>query len=278
MTVEADFKFYKKNGFLIKKDLISKNNLKIINKEIQNLRVKKFNDKNFFEHKIINKKKYLIRLKDPHLKSKIFYNLSRNKKIIDIVSKLLGGTVRFHHSKLNFKLPQKNGGVVDWHQDWSFYPHTNDDLLAVGIYLEDCFEDNGPLKVLPGSQKGKLFDHHYKGNFVGKINAKINSKKVVSLTGTAGTVTFHHVRTVHASGFNLTDNSRPLMLFGFAAVDAWPLTYDVGSSEDPNNNLNNYNKLIVRGKKTLVPRIEKVPIKIPLPRKSDSIYTLQNKK
>jgi len=56
MTVEADFKFYKKNGFLIKKDLISKNNLKIINKEIQNLRVKKFNDKNFFEHKIINKK------------------------------------------------------------------------------------------------------------------------------------------------------------------------------------------------------------------------------
>ena len=60
--------------------------------------------------------------------------------------------------------PQNNGGDDDWHQDWSFYPHTNYDLLAVGIYLEDCFDENGPLKVLPRSHKGKLFDHHYDGN------------------------------------------------------------------------------------------------------------------
>ena len=278
MSILTDFNFYKKNGYLIKKDLISKNNLKIINKEIQNLRVKKFNDKNFFEHKIINKKKYLIRLKNPHLKSKIFYNLSRNKKIIDIVSKLLGGTVRFHHSKLNFKLPQKNGGVVDWHQDWSFYPHTNDDLLAVGIYLEDCFVENGPLKVIPKSHKNKLYNHHYKGNFVGKITEKLNTQKAISMIGSAGTVTFHHVRTLHASGLNSTNNSRPLLLFGYSAVDAWPLTYHKGSSIDPNNNLKDFDKLIIKGKKTLTPRIEKNPIKMPLPRMSDSIYTLQNKK
>ena len=77
--------------------------------------------------------------------NKLFFNLSRNKKIINIAKKLLGGSVRFHHCKLNFKLPSKKGGEVSWHQDWAFYPHTNDDLITVGVYLEDCYEENGPL-------------------------------------------------------------------------------------------------------------------------------------
>ena len=185
-----------------------------------------------------------------------------NQKIIDT-----------HHH-----LQDPTSNKYDWHQDWSFYPHTNDDLLAVGIYLEDCFDENGPLKVLPGSHKGKLFDHHYNGNFVGKINKKINTKKAIPLTGSEGTVTFHHIRTIHGSGLNLSINARPLLLFGYVTVDAWPLNYDIGSTEDPNYNLNNYNKLKKKKKKMLNPRIEKIPIKIPLPRKSDSIYTLQKKK
>ena len=271
-----DLFFYKKNGFLVKKNLISKKIIENIIIEINKL--KKIKNYNFFESKTVNKTKYLLRLQDPHLRHKVFLNLSKNKKIIDIVAKLMGGTCRFHHSKLNFKLPSSLGGIIHWHQDWSFYPHTNDDLLAVGIYLEDCNEINGPLKVIPKSHKGKLYDHHHNGNFIGKISQKININKSVSLIGSAGTVTFHHVRTLHASGLNLTENSRPLLLFGYSAVDAWPLTYDKGSAVDPNNNLSNYDKLILKGKKTLHPRITKIPIKIPLPRKSDSIYDLQKKK
>ena len=37
--------------------------------------------------------------------------------------------------ELNFKLPSKKGGEVSWHQDWAFYPHTNDDLITVGCLL-----------------------------------------------------------------------------------------------------------------------------------------------
>ena len=270
-----EFSFYKQNGFLVKKNLISKKTIQNINNEID--KFKKIKNYNFFEHKTVNKKKYFLRLQDPHLRHKLFKNLYKNKKIIDIVAKLLGGTVRFHHSKLNFKLPSSLGGAVHWHQDWSFYPHTNDDLLAVGIYLEDCFDVNGPLKVIPTSHKKKLYNHHYKGKFIGKINDKLNIKKAISLTGTAGTVTFHHVRTVHGSGLNLTNNSRPLLLYGYSSVDAWPITYDKGSATDPNNNLKDFDKQIIRGNKTLNPRIEKVPIIMPLPRISDSIYDLQKK-
>lgn len=270
-----DLSFYKQNGFLVKKNLISKKTIQNINNEIN--KFKKIKNYNFFEHKTVNKKKYFLRLQDPHLRHKLFKNLSKNKKIIDIVAKLLGGTVRFHHSKLNFKLPSSLGGTVHWHQDWSFYPHTNDDLLAVGIYLEDCFDINGPLKIIPKSHKKTLYNHHYKGKFIGKISEKLNTKKAISLTGSAGTVTFHHVRTVHGSGLNLTNNSRPLLLFGYSSVDAWPITYDKGSATDPNNNLKDFDKQIIRGNKTLNPRIEKVPIIMPLPRISDSIYDLQKK-
>ena len=202
------------------------------------------------------------------------FKLSRNKNIINIAKKLLGGSVRFHHCKLNFKLPSKKGGEVSWHQDWAFYPHTNDDLITVGVYLEDCFEENGPLQVVPKSHKQKIFNHHNKKKeFVGKICEKINFKNIKFLTGKAGTVTFHHVRTIHGSGLNLKKSKRPLMLFGYTNVDAWPLTSD--NSINPNENFKKYNNSIIVGKKTLVPRFEKVPLIIPLPKKSVSIYQLQ---
>ena len=55
---------------------------------------------------------------------------------------------------MNFKLPnKKKGSEIGWHQDWAFYPHTNDDLITVGIYLDDCFEKNGPLKIIKNSHK-----------------------------------------------------------------------------------------------------------------------------
>ena len=135
-----DFSFYKKNGYLVKKNLISKKTIQKINTEINKL--KKIKKYNFFESTIVNKKKYLLRLQDPHLRNRLFLNLSKNKKIIDIVAKLMGGTARFHHSKLNFKLPH-GGEAIEWHQDWAFYPHTNDDIVEVSIFLHNDHSGRG---------------------------------------------------------------------------------------------------------------------------------------
>ena len=285
---KKELNFYKKNGYLVKEKLISNKEInkinslidKIINKEekkktkIKNLGGSYNN--NFVYNSNSSNKREILRLNNPTYYNKLFFNLSRNKKIINIAKKLLGGSVRFHHCKLNFKLPSKKGGEVSWHQDWAFYPHTNDDLITVGVYLEDCYEENGPLQVIPKSHKQKIFSHHNKSKeFVGKICEKINSKNKKSLTGKAGTVTFHHVRTIHGSGLNLKNSKRPLMLFGYTNTDAWPLTVD--ASINPNDNFKKYNQCIIVGKKTLVPRFEKVPLIIPLPKKNVSIYQLQKK-
>ena len=291
----SETNFYKKNGYLVKDELISKKDInklntlinKIVTKEKNSRRKVKdqggtqsYDNYHFVFNSNSSKNKEILRLNNPQNNNKLFYDLSRNKKIIDIVKKLIGGTVRFHLGKLNFKLPnKKKGSLVEWHQDFAFYPHTNDDLITVGIYLEDCYEKNGPLKVIKGSHKKKLFSHHSNDNyFVGKINTKknkINLKKSVSLTGKAGSVAFFHCRTIHGSGLNHTNGSRPLILFGYRATDAWPLIND--GNPHPETNFDNYDKNIISGKKSLVPRCTNVPVIIPLPKKKHyvSIYQLQ---
>ena len=164
--MNTDLNLYKKNGFLIKKNLISKKTLDQVNKIVKDVVYKEkgkkkskvgtqtYDNYHFVYKSNSSKNKEILRLNNPQNRHKIFYALSRNSKIISIVKKLLGGTVRFHLGKLNFKLPNKEkGSEIAWHQDWAFYPHTNDDLITVGIYLEDCFEKNGPLKIIKNSHK-----------------------------------------------------------------------------------------------------------------------------
>ena len=292
-----EVKFYKKNGYLVKKNIIPKKEINNINDLVKNIiskeKKKKTKIKNqggtqaydnyhFVYNSNSSKNKQILRLNNPQNRHKLFFKLSRNKKIISIVKKLIGGTVRFHLGKLNFKLSNKKGGEIAWHQDWAFYPHTNDDLITAGIYLEDCNEKNGPLKVIPKSHTKPILNHHgIDKNFIGKINVKknkFNFKKNVSLTGTAGTVVFFHCRTIHGSGLNNTSNNRPLLLFGYRACDAWPLINDGNPHHDIN--FENFDKNIIFGKKSLIPRCKDVPVIIPLPKKKHyvSIYQLQKNK
>ena len=79
--------------------------------------------------------------------------------ILGILRQLIGPAIRFDTSKLNMKAPGY-GAAVEWHQDWAFYPHTNSDLCAVGVMMDDCGIENGPLLCIPGSHKGPVHDHH----------------------------------------------------------------------------------------------------------------------
>ena len=211
------------------------------------------------------------RIKHPHRRHPAFDAVRRSPEIVDIVAELLGGTVRFDHAKLNFK-PAGAQAAVEWHQDWAFYPHTNDDLLAVGVMIEDCTTDNGPLMVLPGSHRGPVFDHHHDGLFVGAIDPQDIGDLLpgaVALTAPAGSISLHHVRTIHGSRDNTSASTRPLLLFSYAAVDAFP----VFAQPD----LTDFDGRILRGAPTLDARQTAVPVRIPEPRTphADSIFENQ---
>ena len=94
------------------------------------------------------------RIKTPHMHDPEYAQVARHPKIVEALQDLWG-TVRFDTGKLNMK-SAGYGAPIEWHQDWAFYPHTNDDLAAVGIMLDDCDIDNGPMMVIPGSHQGRF--------------------------------------------------------------------------------------------------------------------------
>jgi phytanoyl-CoA hydroxylase len=201
------------------------------------------------------------RVKDPHKVAPIFAELLAAREITDIVAALLGPDLRMEHTKLNIK-PALGGEPVEWHQDWAFYPHTNDDILEVGVMLEDCTMENGPMLMIPGSHRGPVYDHHHEGFFAGAIDparSGLDVARAVPVTGTAGSISLHHVRTVHGSRDNVSDRDRPLLLLGYCAADAWPL---IGSSF---GSLESFDARMVRGRPTIEPRLRDVPVRMPYP-------------
>jgi ectoine hydroxylase-related dioxygenase (phytanoyl-CoA dioxygenase family) len=213
----------------------------------------------------------LRRLKEPVHQHAVFDEIMRSQKLLDVVEDLIGPGVRFQASKLNMKSAEF-GSPVEWHQDIAFYPHTNDDLLAAGLALDDCTLENGCMLMVPGSHKGPVLDHHQEGVFAGAIDASredVDLARAVPVPVKAGGMSLHHVRTLHGSAPNTSSQPRRLLLFQFTALDAWPLS---GVSD-----LAAYDANIVRGEPVREYRLTSMRVRVPLPKgeRGGSIYEIQ---
>jgi ectoine hydroxylase-related dioxygenase (phytanoyl-CoA dioxygenase family) len=144
-----------------------------------------------------------------------------------LAMELLGGPVRYHHSKLNYKWAD-GGEEVKWHQDIQFWPHTDFSPLTIGVYLDDVDDEMGPMGVLPGSHTGPLYDlYGADGSWAGAIPddqvAQIDMSGMAWLQGPAGSVTVHNCCMVHGSMPNNSSRPRPLLLQTYSAVDSYPV-------------------------------------------------------
>jgi ectoine hydroxylase-related dioxygenase (phytanoyl-CoA dioxygenase family) len=214
-------------------------------------------------------KPLLRRLKNPVKQHPAYDRCLRDEHMLDLVSQLIGPAIRYQNTKLNLKSGDF-GSAVEWHQDIAFYPHTNENVLAVGICLDDMAVENGALMVIPRSHQGPLYDHHQDGYFVGAItDPRFTDAGAVPLQVRAGGITIHHARMVHGSAPNHSNRPRRLMLFEFRANDAWPL---LGVKD-----WNEFNAMILRGEPVWEPRVEVCPVRIPLPNTptTGSIYESQ---
>jgi ectoine hydroxylase-related dioxygenase (phytanoyl-CoA dioxygenase family) len=256
--------FYRENGYLLVENVLDRSTRARMKEVIAELVAKakgvaQHNDVYDLEPSHTPEAPRVRRIKKPHLVNPIFWDFAKSSTLLEVVTKLLGPNVRLHGSKLNMKDP-KYGSPVEWHQDWAFYPHTNDDLLAIGVMLDDVELENGPLLVLPGTHKGPVYDHHAEGRFCGAIDpvaVKLPYDQAVAVTGKAGSASFHHVRLVHGSAQNTSDRPRQLLLYECGAADAWPLVNFTTFEE--------YDSRMVCGESTIEPRVEKVPMRMPFP-------------
>ena len=217
----------------------------------------------------------LRRIKLPHRISDVFRDLMYSDHILAPARDLIGPDLRLHTTKLNMK-SAGYGAAVEWHQDYAFYPHTNDDILAIGVIIDDMESVNGPLMVYPGSHKGPVYDHHVDGVFAGAFLPEavgLNPADAVELKGPAGSISIHHGRIVHGSALNRSDKPRRILFYEMMAADAFPIM----GSMTKWDGIEDYNTRMLCGETTLNPRLKDIPVRIPQPQPDVpiSIYEIQ---
>jgi ectoine hydroxylase-related dioxygenase (phytanoyl-CoA dioxygenase family) len=129
-------------------------------------------------------------------------------------SQLLGGAVRFWHDQL-FCKPAKHGGVVAWHQDYSYWTRTQPMAhLTCWIGLDESTKENGCLHYVPRSHEWTLLPITGLAGDMNAIREVLSDEQweqfthPVAIELKPGECSFHHPLMVHGSFENRTDRPR----------------------------------------------------------------------
>lgn len=142
-----------------------------------------------------------------------FHDLLWNPAFLVPAAQLLGGAVRFWHDQI-FSKPAHHGGIVAWHQDYSYWTRTHPmQHLSCWIGLDDSTRDNGCVHYVPGSHRWNLLPITGLANDMHAIEAVLTeSQKAqfhpVPIELKKGEASFHHPLMVHGSFENSTERPR----------------------------------------------------------------------
>ncbi len=145
--------------------------------------------------------------------SKGFHDLLWHPAFLIPASQLLGGAVRFWHDQIFYK-PAFHGGVVAWHQDYSYWTRTQPMAhLSCWIGLDDSTRENGCVHYVPGSHRWQLLPITGLANDMDAIQSVLTEEqkqdfKPVAIELRRGEASFHHPLMVHGSYENSTNRPR----------------------------------------------------------------------
>ncbi|MEM7221151.1 MAG: phytanoyl-CoA dioxygenase family protein [Pseudomonadota bacterium] len=161
---------------------------------------------------------------DLHLAERWAWEILVSPEVMQPVVDLLGPDVLLWSLNWFIKEP-RSGDFVSLHQDanyWGLEPH---EVLTAWIALSDASEATGPMRFLPGTHRGVLFEHDNTfapHNLLSRgqtIAAPIDESRAVSAPLAAGEMSLHHVRLIHGSGPNETDDRRIGMVARYCRTD-----------------------------------------------------------
>ena len=188
-----------------------------------------------------------------------FWEVVQHGPLADLAADIVGPDVVYRDSMINVKCPG-SGGAVAWHQDLPFYPHTNTSTIQILIALYDVPPEQGPLSLIPGSHRGRIYEHYDEaGNWTGKVRStdleSIDWDTLISLPCKAGDAIVLHPLTLHGSGPNQSERSRPYLIHGMSAADSisyTPMTWG-----------NSHSGELIRGKPARFAHHEDMVIPLP---------------
>lgn len=282
MLSDAQIEQFRRDGYLVAENAVSGEQLRRLQESVhQWVEESRAHDTPFGEPTVDGRPRFdmgeehcaqrpaLRRVNNPSEISAHYHDVMRNSSMVDMVADLIGANVKYHHCKINLKLPGSHT-VVAYHQDFSYTPHTNDDIVTALLMLDDISEENGCLMVVPGSHRGpqySLFDGATFTGFVDPEQERVLKAREVAATGKAGDVCLMHTRLLHGSAPNLSDRPRGLFICVYTAADAFPLARNPMPSK--------LEGTIVRGEPTRVARLMQADIELPEQPKMASFFAVQ---
>ncbi len=115
----------------------------------------------------------------------------------------------------NFFIKEANSpGFVSWHQDSTYWGLDPDDVITAWVAFTEVTPENGYMQVIPGSHKVDQLPHvdtFHKDNLLSRgqeIAVEVDKTKAVGLALHAGEMSLHHIKLVHGSDANRTNDRR----------------------------------------------------------------------
>ena len=199
---EDQIKQYNQKGYISPIQVLTKNQAQEVKEEIE-----------FIENKWPNELKNLGR-NYPHLISPILDNVVRNSNILDAVESIIGKNILACGTTLFIKEPDERG-FVSFHQDAKYIGLEPHNWVTAWVAITDANENNGCMKMWPGTHKQELKYHNEKfdynsGNLLtrGQTVENVPLEKTESVILNEGQMSLHHPRIVHGSGINKSKKRR----------------------------------------------------------------------
>ncbi len=139
--------------------------------------------------------------------------LVRHPKILDAVEDLIGPDIICWTSNFFIK-EAANPGFVSWHQDSTYWGLEPPDVITAWLAVSDAPLESGAMKFLPGSHKMDQIPHRDtfdENNLLTRgqeIAVEVDESQAVDVPLMAGEISLHHVRLVHGSHPNATNDRR----------------------------------------------------------------------
>ncbi|XP_060805262.1 phytanoyl-CoA dioxygenase, peroxisomal-like isoform X2 [Amyelois transitella] len=216
--------FYKENGYILLKNVLSGEELDQISLEYDELFLRKSQEK--MESSWVGSDADDRKSDSAHTyHSALFGQFLYNKNLLDALEDVMGTrNIVLHHTKAHFKPPEK-GAAYPMHQDYHYFPHKNDSMVAAFLHLDAANPGNGGLFVYPGSHKlGPLEDFGAKeGEYHYVDQSKFPLEKATPVVAERGDIVIFSYLLVHGSSPNRSSNRRRMLLAQLADAQDVPV-------------------------------------------------------
>ncbi|HVZ09081.1 phytanoyl-CoA dioxygenase family protein [Rhodopila sp.] len=144
-------------------------------------------------------------------------DLVRHPRILDAVEDVIGPNILCWGSSFFIKEP-RNPGFVSWHQDSTYWGLDPADVITAWIAFSDSTAANGAMRVIPGTHTMDQVPHRdtfRAENLLSRgqeVAVDVDERQAAMLELRAGEMSLHHVRLIHGSDPNPSDQRR----IGFA--------------------------------------------------------------